>query len=405
VPLTDEGYTARRTSDYLTIVRDALEAELASRGVTGTPDYERDAFLGGVTAVIASLFGDLDEATQAVYDARDPNNATGVQLSTLSLGVGVTRNEATPSAVVITMAGTAGTVIPAGRTIRGGDIDGEALWDLTADATIGGGGTVDGTFEAQEPGARLAPAATTWEIVTPIFGWDTATNAADAAPGQNRETDDELRVRRAQSLQISGSASAAALRAALLEIDEVAAAGVIENDDAPAATIEGVLVAANGVAVVLHPGTLTGDPLTEAIQTIYDNVSAGIETSGALSATVVGEDLIDKTVRYSFAASVGVTATIVVEMEPASTTNPSPPTFAEAEPDIEAAIDAYEAALSIGDDVRALPLLSAIDGVTGVRSASVVLTVPLDPSKVQVTGDVSILLSEIAVITTAISEA
>ena len=55
--------------------------------------------------IVADRLGSLSEALQAIYDARDPNNATGVQLSSLALAVGVERHDATPSRVVCTLTG------------------------------------------------------------------------------------------------------------------------------------------------------------------------------------------------------------------------------------------------------------------------------------------------------------
>ena len=410
MPLTDEGLEALRTADYLTLVRDALTAELAARGLTGPADYDRDTFLGAVTAVMAAQLGDLSEALQAVYDARDPGNATGVQLSSLAVVSGITRNEATPSTVVLTLAGDAGTEIPQGRTVRGGGPDGLSLWDLQEDAVIGGGGTIDATFVAQVAGATAAIAGTTWELITPVSGWTGATNAADAILGDDRETDDELRIRMQQSVQAGGTASINAIRAKLLEltldgVQILTAVGVVENVSNIAATIEGISMAPHSVGVVIYPSTISTAQLAVVVRSIYDNVAAGIETSGTSSATVTGLDLLAKTIRWSYPALVGVTVGVVVEVEPPSTTNPTPPTFAEVQPQVEAAIEEYGATLSIGDDVRELPIFQAVAAVEGVRSITVTLTVPLDPGKVQPTGDVLILLSELADLTPDVTEA
>ena len=96
--LSDQGYTAKRTSEYLTDIRDRYEA------ATGlVPDWDRDTVIGNLTAIMAALLNDLDELTRAVYDARDPNNATGVQLTNLALAVGISRQEATRSTATVTL--------------------------------------------------------------------------------------------------------------------------------------------------------------------------------------------------------------------------------------------------------------------------------------------------------------
>jgi uncharacterized phage protein gp47/JayE len=394
MPLLDEGYSALRTADQIELIRSELDAELARRGFVGAINYDRDILLGALTAVMADRLGDLGELTQAMYSARDPNNATGAQLSALALATGITRNEPTPSVVTLTLGGTPGTVIPSGRTVRGGGVDGTALWDSRANATIGLGGTVDVDFEAQEPGATLAPAGTAWELISPVYGWQTATNAIDATPGANRETDDELRLRRQESLQIAGTASARSIRARLLEVDGVQAAAVLENPDGLPTTIEGLALDPFAVGAVVYPDTLDDAQKTEVVRTIYENVAAGIQTSGSEAATVLGLDLAPKEIRWSFPVEILVGVTIEIEMEPESTTYPDPPLFADVQPVILAAAQQY--GIGLGADVRRLPLLG-LASVAGVRSADVVLA-PGDPSRLQPTGDVLIYAAERAIL-------
>jgi uncharacterized phage protein gp47/JayE len=301
--------------------------------------------------------------------------------------------------VVLTLGGDPDTVIPSGRTVRGGGEGGDALWDSRENGTIGPGGTVDVEFEAQIPGSTLAPAGSTWELITPVFGWQTATNPTDdATPGADRETDDELRIRRQESLQIAGTASARSIRARLLEVEGVQAAVVIENPDGLPITIEGLALDPFAVGAVVYPDTLSDDEKIEVVRTLYDNVAAGIQTSGTEAAEVLGLDLVVKVIRYSFPAEVAVTVEITIEVEPVSTENPDPPTFAEVEPAVLAAAQEYAADLGLGEDARQLPILGAVSEVEGVRSASVVYTVPADPGRVQPTGDVLILAAEIAIL-------
>jgi hypothetical protein len=95
--LTDAGYIAPRAADFLTTIRSLYNQELIDLGYTEAPDYERDTFLGATSEIMAFLLGQLGEATQAIYDARSVANATGLQLASLALIVGVPRNEATHS--------------------------------------------------------------------------------------------------------------------------------------------------------------------------------------------------------------------------------------------------------------------------------------------------------------------
>ena len=105
---------------------------------------------------------------------------------------------ATQSFVPLTLGGTPGTVIPAGQAVV---LTGESVtWTLDAEAIIGGGGTVDGVFSYTLTGPKKAIAGSSWTIATPVPGWATVTNASDATPGRNDETDAEYRARYRQSL-------------------------------------------------------------------------------------------------------------------------------------------------------------------------------------------------------------
>ncbi len=372
MPLLPTGLEVYRTADYLQIARDRIDAELALRGIAGV-DYERALVMGICSTVIASLLGDSSETLQAVYDSRDPGNAQGVQLSSISVATGTTRNEATESVVPITCTGTAGTILPAGRLIRGGDTDGEALWESRADATIGGGGTVDVDFEAQEEGAKVAPAGTEWDIVTAVYGWTSATNPVDdAVVGEDRETDDELRIRRQESLQIGGAASARAIRAELLEIDAGAQAAVLENDDTATQVIEDVTITGHTVAVYLLPTTLDDAAKDLAVRAIYDKKSAGVLTQGTESAVVTEDGLAPVTIYYSWGVEVAVTVTITLKMD---TLRADPIPYADAVVDLTALLATeYTPNLQLSTDVTILDHLAYVDRVDGVRSAGVVIT-------------------------------
>lgn len=85
-------------------------------------------------------------------------------------------------------------------------------------------------FEAVELGPILAVANTVNEIVTPVSGWDSVNNPVDGIIGRRRETDEELRLRRLNSLRVAGAASVDAIRARLLqEVQDVMAVLIFEN--------------------------------------------------------------------------------------------------------------------------------------------------------------------------------
>jgi len=205
-------------------------------------------------------------------------------------------------------------------------------------------------------------------------------NADDATVGDPRETDDELRLRRQQSLQIGGSSSARAILAELLEVEGVTAAAVLENDDSVTKLIEDVAITGHTIAVYLLPDTLTDAQKTAAVRAIYEKKSAGIRTQGTQTALVSQDGLAPITIAWSWAVEVAVTIDLTIKID---TTLPDPPTFADLQTAILADLASrYTPGLGLSVDVLIVDVLciatTLADGSKryGLRSASVVITAP-----------------------------
>lgn len=364
--LSAAGYTAPRQADYLTAIRDSYEARLVVLGFTEMPDWDRDTFLGQVSEILAYQLGQLGEANQAVYDARSVGNATGLQLDNLALIVGVTRQEATSGTVILTCAGTDGTVITQGKIVEGGGSDGKARWLVSADATIGSvtSGTVDVVATCEDTGVVVATAGQIDEIVTTVDGWDSVTNAAAAAPGTARETDGELRARRQRALQSAGCTSTNAILSGLLELADVTGATVVDNPTGTTATVDGISVDPYGVACVVSPNSLTTAQQVLVVSAIYNHLGAGTATSGSSSGTVTKRDGRSHTIAFSMAADSAVTTAWVLVMEAGYL-------VADVEAELLALVTDYYLTLAPGDTVYPMPLVAlaaTLDGIADVTS-------------------------------------
>lgn len=85
-------------------------------------------------------------------------------------------------------------------------------------------------FIAQDYGPIPVPANSLTEILTPVAGWQTIDNFKAGVTGRNQETDEELRLRRANSLRVLGSGTVEAIRARVLqEVPGVTSVLVFEN--------------------------------------------------------------------------------------------------------------------------------------------------------------------------------
>lgn len=82
---------------------------------------------------------------------------------------------------------------------------------------------------ASETGPVLNEANTITNILTPILGWDSATNPLAASLGSNTETDEELRLRFRNSKAVRANNLIESLYSSLYEIPEVSSVQVYEN--------------------------------------------------------------------------------------------------------------------------------------------------------------------------------
>lgn len=367
MPLTINGYTALRTADALAAMQAAYVAELGAAGLPTDVDFERDTVLGSIFAVAADRLGDLYEGSQAIYDAFDVGNASGVQLDNLGAIVGVPRQGPTSSTVTLTLGGTPATVVTAGSVVKGGGSLDDQTWTIDAPGfTIGGGGTVSATATCTETGAVVATSGTIDEIVTVIAGWTTVTNAAAAVPGQAYELDAAYRIRRAASLQASNGPSIPALRSTLLGLDYLDAVVVLDNDTDATVVTSGVTLVKYSVAVIVHPAGLSSDQEIEIATAIYLQLASGVNTNGAESRVATGTDGSTKTIRFAYAADVPTNVVIVLTMAAGYLA-------AEAITAVEAAVTAYFADLPVGASARRLEVFGLIDAVPGVVAATLTL--------------------------------
>lgn len=218
------------TSGFLRKTAADLQAELedAARGIFGaTIRVARTSLMGQLIALITGAGTGLWELAEAIFWTLDPERAPGAWLDGIARLRGLERQPAVASTVDATATGTDGTVITAGSIVELAATG--AQFQVMAPATIAAGEAAI-VLEALEAGPLEIPALETWEIVTPITGWDDVTNDAAGLTGRAVETDAELRARLAARRGGAGAGTPEAIVARLLDVPGVISARVIEND-------------------------------------------------------------------------------------------------------------------------------------------------------------------------------
>jgi uncharacterized phage protein gp47/JayE len=367
---------------------------------------------GQLIGIVAERESEIWDMAQEVYNSRDPDQATGAALSALCAITGtVGPQPATKSQLsAATLGGTTGTVVEAGSqaSVEGTGVKFNTLEDATLSAVdawaashayevgnrcvsgdyiyeciiagtsdagtpVSGTGTdiTDGTVhwrylgegdgiadvpcEAAETGPLAAPARTLTVIETPVSGWAFVTNAEDAAPGTDIETDAELRVRRVVELASAGASAPDAIRAAILKLTGVTACTVFENTTM---VTDGLGRPPKSIEVLV-----TGGEDQDIWDAIWAAKPGGIEAHGTEVGTALDDQGVSHTVKFSRPVDVPIYAIVNLKKVPADYP-------ADGDDQVKAALVAYGTAnLASGVDVVSFQLKRAID-ISGVMDVT-----------------------------------
>lgn len=405
--LTPEGFIPATYTE----VRDAIIASLRAAFGVSIKLGDKSAF-GQVVAVFAAALAELWEVSQAVSASQDPDTATGAALDGLCALTGTTREPARESEVVLTLTGTASTVVPTGSRastlstgIEFATVEDVTLVALTAWApttvyavgdrrsnasrsyictdpgtsagsggpTTTGSGIVDGTVEwrylgegtaaadgdaeSVETGEQTGVAFDITVIETPFGGWSSVINLLDADPGNDIETDEDLRVRREIELSAPGTGTLGAIREALSNVDDVTSVKVFHN---PTDLTDGDGMPPHSVEALVRGGVDQ-----DIFDTLLANVAAGIATHGNTAGTAEDEEGFSHAVEFSRPDEIEIYADIEVEYDAAIY-----PVGAVGQAQIKAAVAAFGATFESGKNVVANQIRNAImtnvPGVTDV---------------------------------------
>ena len=271
--VTLQGLEPTSLEGYLDALRGAFRDALGN-DLNLAPETPQGQLIGA----LALTLSEVDEALVAVSNGFSVSRSLGVQLDDLGSLLGIPRRPGTRSSVTVTIAGQSGTAITAGSRARTSAGD---LFELVEDVTIPSSGSVTAAMRSAEEGPIPAEAGALSEIFDLVGGWESVTNSAPAALGRHVESDDDFRARYAQSTTRNARASVDAIRAAVLDVDGVAEAIIRENAANAAVTVQGKIIDAHSVCVVVEGGADA-----EVAAAIARSKPAGAGTSGDTSVEV-----------------------------------------------------------------------------------------------------------------------
>lgn len=407
-------------------------------------DQSRD---GQMIAIFAEQLSEAWQAGEAIAQLFNPNGATGTGLDNLAALTGTTRLPASKSTVTMTLTGTATTVVNTGKiasvagttskfaTLAPATIAAVAAWAattayvagdrrrnggtqrvyqcITAGTSAGSGGPTttaaditDGTVhwrflglgvaaidvaaEATVTGPVQGYSGTITAIDTAVAGWAGVINLLDATPGNNVESDPDLRARRSNELGGQGVSALPALRAAILRVQGVTTCTVFENTTD--ATVD-----------TLTPHSfeclVEGGLDASILQAIFDSKPLGIAPIGTTTGGVTDDAGVSHTMKFSRPTLVNVYVAIALTKDPAAY-----PTDGD--------VQCQEAIVNVGDQQRVgrdaigdqiaswLYPRSDVQGV-GVAGVLAVTSAKVDTANPPVTSNVTMTYRQKAIYDTS----
>ncbi len=361
--ITTQGFVLKTLAEIEDELETALKAAFGAN-INTTPQ----SVFGQLKSIFAEREALLWELAQEIYNSQYPALAGDISLDHAASITGHVRLPALASQISgQQLTGTAGTEIPAG-TLFSVDGNPDIIFETDEDVEIGSGGTATVDCTCRETGPIDVDAGTLTQIDTPISGLSSVINPSAAIPGQDLETDAELRLRRNNTLQISHSGPAAAIRSAILTLNEDASKVQIEHVSVfenytmsvdarglPAKSFEVVVYQAGGV--------------TDRDQEIADMITlsakpAGIEAHGDVSKNVTDSQGFTHVCKFS-------RPTIVpIYLELDLTIDSNYP--AAGDTAAQEAISDWGNSLGAGADVIVYPqLIAQLSGISGITDVTV----------------------------------
>nr|DAQ83245.1 MAG TPA: Baseplate J like protein [Caudoviricetes sp.] len=330
-----DGITAPSYEEILEYFREK------ARGIFGSDiNLDADTQDGQLLAIFALALHDVNSQAIAVFNSFNPNTAIGAALDSAVKTNGISRHDASHSTVDVRIVGQAGTIIRKGIVIDSL----EQKWNLPAEVVIPLKGEITVTATAQELGAMTATAGSLTKIGTPTLGWQSVTNPDAATPGDDVESDAELRARQTLSTMQPSIGLWDGLLSSIAQLDDVQSVSGRHNDSGET---DDDGIPAHSIALVVD-----GGDADEIAETIYNKKSQGVATYGSTSVDHIGSLGAAYLIKFSRPKDVPVSVNVAVK--------PTALWMSSVEDALKERIAAYINSLAIGTRVDAAKCVSVV---------------------------------------------
>lgn len=271
---SDNGLKISDTSSILEQVQNVFLQAFPNLNIE--PSTPQGQIITFITELFTKAQTDILEFANVIL-----NGGTGIWLDAYcKTYYGIIRKTASKGSVTALISGTIGTIIPAGFTAKSGDYEFETI----SEYIIASGGNVYAELFAKDDGDFSVNIDTLTTIITPVTGVERITNPYESVAGSDIETDNELRLRAANSLTYRATSIFDGMLAQILQLAGVSKIAGKENNTKNSVSYKGIMLEPNSIAVVIKGGDL------QAIgKVILENKTVGADVMGDIDINVYEE--------------------------------------------------------------------------------------------------------------------
>lgn len=271
---TDNGLKLSDTSTVLEQVQNVFLQAFPNLNIE--PSTPQGQIITFITELFTKAQTDVLEFANVIL-----NGGTGIWLDAYcKTYYGIIRKTASKGSVTALISGTIGTIIPAGFTAKSGDYEFETI----SEYIITSGGNVYAELFAKDDGDFSVNIDTLTTIITPVTGVERITNPYESVAGSDIETDNELRLRAANSLTYRATSIFDGMLAQILQLTGVSKIAGKENNTKNSVSYKGIMLEPNSIAVVVKGGDL------QAIgKVMLENKTVGADVMGDIDINVYEE--------------------------------------------------------------------------------------------------------------------
>ena len=304
--VTREGYIALDLTAWRreleAVFREALGEDL---------DLSPETLQGQLIGVLALRLAQMDELVAATFRGLSRDLASGVQLDDLASLTGVIRRVGRRAEAVVTFSGVFGAAIPSGTRVGSTRGQTQVDFETLTDAEIESDGQVNVRARATNTGRNFLGAGSIDTLRTELPRINSVVNQDAVQPGEPDETDEDFRLRLRTAIARQGADAGERMRAALVNVNGVTSAVILENATAGARTVQGLTIFPGNVAVIVEYDPLLEGSEGDIDQAVASAISATKPVGVAMSSDPDGRS-VGSNIRWSVANSRDVYITVTL---------------------------------------------------------------------------------------------